>query len=436
MYSLFSSFLTVILFFCCLILYASSLAGHDLAGSSSPSFERQEIDDVDNHTDWFFWPSRESEAVVNGSNGEFVTIPYATNYSACDFGDDISPQIESVSYSSDGSELNVTLWLSSQLLEENIFRNEINKTNMNSDAFLPLWKIVKFVVVIDVKSTFNKGIDYRIEFSGKPINHTENLWLQELYEISLDGATKKTATKIFSGFPDGNEYLDFSIDLNRVSHPQEYNILSYVVDSYLKNGQYCRMVDSTNWILIPPPSFDMYLSPPSLQMRPGDTENVQVYVKGNTEVGNTFVRFYSEQDKSVNAILRFPQNSSVISSLGNNTATLTVEIPKNLTKEQIGDTKRLLLPIAANISFPTTITNREGDTFSNNASIGVSEATNLTLAIMPPLEIDDHIQMGLENATKAISPIAGLWTLLIPLVGGVSSLIIYLWKKKRKPGTI
>jgi hypothetical protein len=61
------------------------------------------------------WPARdpEEEAIVEAIDGEMLTIPYAKNNSSCDFNMDVSPQIESVSYSSDGKTLDVTLWLSS-----------------------------------------------------------------------------------------------------------------------------------------------------------------------------------------------------------------------------------------------------------------------------------------------------------------------------------
>ncbi|HET6730986.1 MAG TPA: hypothetical protein VFH04_05250, partial [Nitrososphaeraceae archaeon] len=85
-----------------------------------------------------------------------------------------------------------------------------------------------------------------------------------------------------------------------------------------------------------------------------------------------------------------------------------------------------------NISFPTAITNREGDTFSNNRSIGLSEFTNLTLTILPPLEFTDHVQLGMENVAKVIRPIGELWTLLIPIGGAVASIILYVHKKGKK----
>ena len=71
---------------------------------SSPSFERQEVDDDDDHADWFFWPASdtEEEALVEGSGGKMISIPQSKNRSSCEFGGDISPQIKSVSYSSDG----------------------------------------------------------------------------------------------------------------------------------------------------------------------------------------------------------------------------------------------------------------------------------------------------------------------------------------------
>ena len=399
---------------------------------SSPSFERQEVDDDDDaHTDWFFWPAKEEEATVETIGGEMLAIPQAKDNSSCEFGMDISPQIRSVSYSSDGKTLNVTLWLSSRLLENNLFNNEINSTNFELDEFLPLWKNVKFVVVMDIKSTFNEGIDYRIEFSGNQVNQTQFEWRQDLYEISLDGTTKKKSTEVYDEFPSQNQYLDFSIDLFDVSNPQNYNILSYIVDSYIKAGQYCRMVDSTNWIMIPPPDFSSSISPSSTELRPGADDNLQIFIKGNPGVSEAVVRLDTSFADKRYAILDFRPNSSTITPFGNNTSTLNIEIPDNLTKEQIGESKNLFIPIGANISFPASITNREGDTFSNNNSIGLTETANLTVTVLPPLELTDHIQLGIENATKILRPAGELWAILIPIGGVVVSAIVYILKRRK-----
>lgn len=401
---------------------------------SSPSFERQEVDDGDEHSDWFFWPPRdpEEEATVEDIGGEMLTIPQARNNSSCEFGADISPQIKSVSYSSDGKNLNVTLWLSSGLLERNLIRNEINHTNFESDKFPPLWKDVKFVVVMDVKSTFNEGIDYRIQFTGTHLNDSQYEWRQDLYEISLDGTAKKKSTTVYDKFPNRDPYLDFSIDLSDVSNPQNYNILSYIVDSYVKAGQYCRMVDSTNWIMIPPPDFSASISPTSLEVRPGDDDNLQIFIKGSSGVSEAVVRLDTSFADKRYAILDFRPNASTITPFGNNTSILHIEIPNNLTKEQIGESKHLFIPIGANISFPAAITNREGDTFSNNNSIGLTETANLTVTVLPPLELADHIQLGMENATKILRPAGELWAILIPIGGVVVSAIIYILKRRRE----
>jgi hypothetical protein len=69
---------------------------------SSPSFVRQEVDDDDEYTDWFFWPSRDFMTTLEGVDRSTISLPYAMNRSECEFDEDISPQIRSVSYSSDG----------------------------------------------------------------------------------------------------------------------------------------------------------------------------------------------------------------------------------------------------------------------------------------------------------------------------------------------
>ncbi len=86
-------------------------------------------------------------------------------------------------------------------------------------------------------------------------------------------------------------------------------------------------------------------------------------------------------------------------------------------------------PIIANISFPTSITNRGGETFTNNRSVTVTEASNLTLTVLPPYTLPEQ----LDDINKAwIAPITGIWTLLAAVGAVAVPVIIKLYRHKNK----
>jgi hypothetical protein len=89
--------------------------------------------------------------------------------------------------------------------------------------------------------------------------------------------------------------------------------------------------------------------------------------------------------------------------------------------------------VIANISFPTSITNRGGETFSNNRSVSIVESSNLTLTVLPPYTTQEH----LTNFTNAwITPVSGIWTFLAGVGAVVAPVIIALYRKKRKRNSV
>src|SRR5215212_3336876 len=69
-------------------------------------------------------------------------------------------------------------------------------------------------------------------------------------------------------------------------------------------------------------------------------------------------------------------------------------------------------PITANISFPTSIKNRGGETFNNNKSVSIVESSNLTLTVLPPYTTPEL----LTNFTET-------WILLLVEYGHLSQVL-------------
>lgn len=108
------------------------------------------------------------------------------------------------------------------------------------------------------------------------------------------------------------------------------------------------MVDSTNWALSPPPEFNIIASPNSIFMRPGEDKDVTVTVSGNTELQSKGRLSVNNTDNK-DADIRFLSNETVISSFANGSSILHISIPNS----DVNKSKHLIIPIDANISFPT-----------------------------------------------------------------------------------
>ncbi len=247
----------------------------------------------------------------------------------------------------------------------------------------------------------------------------------DLSGISANGTSKLISNQTFYRFPyEGKKYVDFCVDLNTISNPQKYRILFYITDLYVKDGKLCRMVGSTNWALSPPPVFNIIASPNSNFMRPGEAKDVTVTINGNTELqAKGKLSIANDTDKR-DADIRFLSNETVISSFANGSSILHISIPNS----DVNKSKHLIIPIDANISFPTAIVNKNGETFYNNKSISVLRHSNLVLTVLPSFTTTEK----LEQYAHTLKSIGDLWIILTPIGTAIITLAVYLYRKRIK----
>jgi hypothetical protein len=110
------------------------------------------------------------------------------------------------------------------------------------------------------------------------------------------------------------------------------------------------MANYVEWLILPtpPPEFNIIASPNSIFMRPGEDKDVTVTVSGNTELQSKGRLSVNNTDKK-DADIRFLSNETVISSFANGSSILHISIPNS----DVNKSKHLIIPIDANISFPT-----------------------------------------------------------------------------------
>jgi hypothetical protein len=309
----------------------------------------------------------------------------------------------------------------------------------------PSYHETTITMAIAIESPQHSGVtDYRIMYSKEKENTNDSKWhwVTKVMEVSANDKTrvleKTNSTDFFDKknkkFP---EYALFSFDLSKINYPQQYRVVFYVTDYFILSHLYCRLVDTTNWIMIPPPDFEISANPNSLTLRPGEEANVELSIKGKVDLP-TQARYESKYDANKNNSenyqvrnnndlqLSFIQNKISIPPSGVGTSTLNVKVPGSFN---VANKESLTIPVSANISFPTTITNRGGESFSNSKSQSTTATSNLTLTILPPYTAKESLG---NFVNEWITPINGLWTFLAGVAAVLTPVIIKLYKKKEK----
>jgi hypothetical protein len=296
----------------------------------------------------------------------------------------------------------------------------------DSQAKEPSWHESTFTMAIDLNSVYDAGTDYRILYSRIPYGVWTGNWTSLTQEVSAYDKLAYIGAPINSSlFGNSMPYrIPFSFNLEAANSPQQYNIVFYITDHYVLGHHLCRLVDTTNWVIVPPPKFTMSTSPGSVILRPGQQNNIVVEIKGNTNLQSEAALSMdnNRNDLSTGFI---PDRMSIPSS-SSGTSTLHIGVFDNTT---VTTPTPVILRIKANITFPNTITNRGGDTFTNNKSITLPESSNFTLTIMPHYTSNEQLNSFVNSW---ITPVSAMWTFLAGVGAVIAPLIIQLYRKRRK----
>ena len=290
----------------------------------------------------------------------------------------------------------------------------------------PSWQETTFTMAIDLNSVYDAGTDYRILYSRIPYGEWTGHWTKLVEEVSaydkLGYIGKPTNTSLFDNRTPYR--IPFSFDLEGANSPEQYNIVFYITDHYALGHQMCRLVDTTNWVIVPPPKFIVSASPSSVILRPGEENKIIVEIKGNTNLQSEAALSIDNSRKDLST--KFIPDRTSIPSSSSGASTLHIKLFDNTTVET---PTPVILPVKANISFPNTIINRGGDTFSNNKSITLPESSNFTLTLMPHYTPNEQLNSFVNSW---ITPVSGMWTFLAGVGAVIAPLILHLYRKRQK----
>jgi hypothetical protein len=392
-FSAFDSFdIMIMLFLLLLLLFIFSSTFHKTF-AASPAFDLQALDDQRN--DW---------VQTYGNDSTHLKSDYADLLDA--------------DYLSDGKTLNAIFWLASN--------------SENASAYNQPFKKISYGMLIDLASTninhgYN-GADY--DFYIEAVN---GKWSQYLYQLSSTGAyilidSKINYSKPFGGPTIGPGYVKLQLDLGSINSPSEYGISFYTAESFKSN----EVRDFSSWVAVPPSTINISTSPSNIIVRQGEQQLIPADIFSTFSNNVTSITFNNNGNNN-NA-------SSDFNSNGLDASIQRIQPPlfKVVTSPQT-PLGIYTVPFTASLLITTTVTSTK-PIFNNTVNGFVdpellvskkypttgyitSPSMNLTITVMPPLNINDDFKGFWSVYGQPISIIMG------GFAGGFASLIFSRSKK-------
>jgi hypothetical protein len=173
---------------------------------------------------------------------------------------------------------------------------------------------------------------------------------------------------------------------------------------------------------VPPPNVHMSLSPSSLDLRPGEEKTAELQLTSSTQLDSRVFLDFVIDDNNTDAM--FAPKEVIVPANGIAVSYIHVRAQEN------AQPRLSTVPILADITFPTAITSQlSGQIANNSASASIHRYSNLTMIVLKPLTITEEF----GNFWKELGiPLSGLLSLITAIAGGISSLVYYFTRKKRK----
>lgn len=369
-----------------LLLVVSSFFPLHKTFATSPPFGLQRI--IDKKNNW---------VQVYGNDSTHLKSGYAN--------------ILTVEYLSDGKILNATFWLASNL--------------ENASTYNQPFKRIRYGMLINAdmnQKTGYNGANYNFY-----IEAVNGKWSQYLYHYSSTGnyaliGSKTNYTQPFGGSSAvGPGYVSLGLPLRSINYPSRYSVLFYTAESYKSN----EVRDFTTWVDIPPSILSILTSPNNITIRQGEGQLIAAAIKSTSSISNdvrniTFAKGHNGIASALNP------NGLDVSIQRIQPPLFKVEVPPQtsvgiytihfmtsiLEPSMAGLTKPVFVNKVSGIINPEFEISKKYPLVSN-----VTSPTNLTITVIPPLDVNTQFKNFWSIYGQPISIIVG------GFAGGFSSLI-------------
>jgi hypothetical protein len=312
------------------------------------------------------------------------------------------PDIGAVSYFSNGKSLNSTVWLSSYL------------DNLSSVLSL------KFDMAIHIHSVYSGGpINYHYTLLW---DNFKNKWVQTLDEQSWMGTEKRLEENYNYSLDPGNNYINFNLDLDKISNPDEYSL--FVSEEIgMKKGHYtCYLIDPSYRVNIPPPPVTISESPNPLILKPGEKKIVEVAVKSPTLGFNPLI--YLSATNNSNIQLKFLSNFIPLPATY---LPATISTPLEVKVNENASIHPYSIPINASMTNPLEQSTQTVLDVKNRTQFSpIKDNPPLAVIVNEPLTSQENFESFWKVYGGIISLIGG------GFIAGIASILIDRIRNKRK----
>jgi hypothetical protein len=177
-----------------------------------------------------------------------------------------SPDIQAVTYSTNGKNLNATIWL----LGAHNFGHNTSFTMFLSPLSGPTY--YGSSVVLDGKTNSWTRLVTQLT---SPSNSSRILEMQV------------NDTDVNESYTNENKsYVNLHLDLSNIGSASQYQVAVLTKDTFFEKGNLYKTKDFVNPVIIPPPKFDMTVLPTPIEVRQNDIGTVEVILKSNINLGS------------------------------------------------------------------------------------------------------------------------------------------------------
>ena len=315
--------------------------------------------------------------------------------------------------------VNATYWLASNSENASTYNQPDRKTS--------------YGMLIDADSNTKTGYNgANYDFYIEAVN---GKWSEYLYQYSSTGnyaliGSKANYTQPFGGSSAiGPGYVRLQLDLGSLNYPSRYSILFYSAESFKSNEDR----DFTSWVDIPPSPLSMLTSPNTISVRQGEEQLIPAEVKSISGISN-----------NVTNITLAKGHNDVVSSSNPNGLVVSIQIIEPplfrvVVPQQtpvgiynIHFITSIVEPIAATLTKPIFNNKVSGfidpEFFASKKYPSIeylTSPTNLTVTVIPPLNVNDQFKNFWDTYGQPISIIVG------GFAGGFASLIFSRMDRKK-----
>jgi hypothetical protein len=367
-----------------LLLFIPSSSSFRKTYAASPAFEVQEIRNQRNH-----WVQ------TYGNDSTHLKSDYAN--------------LLAVDYLSDGKTLDATFWLASN--------------SENASTYNQPFKKISYGMLIDLASlppdSGYNGVNY--DFYIEAVN---GKWSEYLYQLSSTGAyvlieSKINFTEPFGGPTIGPGYVKLQLDLGSIKYPSGYGVSFYTAESFKSN----EVRDFTSLVAIPPSHIEVLTSPNNIVIRQGEQQVIAAEIKttfsnnvtsmtfnrGSNGVGSDFSSNGLHVSVQRNQPPLFKVDVSPQTAVGIYSVPFTASL---IIQSTATSTKPIFNDRVSGFVDPEFLLSKKYPTIAY-----ITSPANLTITVIPPLNVNDEFKDFWNTYGQPISIIAG------GFAGGFASLI-------------